>query len=56
MKRFALRLPDELHAWLSTYSESQGRSINEQILWLLRRERVRAGKRVDQPEPEGDPT
>jgi hypothetical protein len=52
MKRFALRLPDDLHTWLAAYAAGQGRSINEEVLWLLRREQQRAGRREGVPDAE----
>lgn len=36
MKRFALRTPDELHEKVAARAEQDGRSINNEILHLLR--------------------
>lgn len=37
MKRFALRLPDDLHEQLKEVAEGERRSLHAQILWLLER-------------------
>lgn len=44
VKVYALRLPHELYAWLTAYAAGQGRSMNEQIIWILRQEAATARK------------
>lgn len=38
-KRLSLRLPEELYAWLSAYAEAHDRSMNAQLVAILRQER-----------------
>ncbi|MEP3527957.1 MAG: toxin-antitoxin system HicB family antitoxin [Sulfitobacter sp.] len=35
-KRITLRLPPDLHASLTEIAQREGRSLNNQIVWLLR--------------------
>ena len=35
--RFQLRLPTELHEWVVKGAEANDRSMNNQIIWLLRK-------------------
>jgi hypothetical protein len=48
-----LRLPDDLHAWLTALAERERRSLNSQVIVIL--ERVRAEmegrERDDRPQP-----
>lgn len=37
MKHVNLRLPDELHAELAEAARADERSLNSEIIWLLRR-------------------
>lgn len=52
MKRFSLRLPDDLHAWLEAEAEASRRSINDQLLYLVEQARKRAEKREKKPKEE----
>jgi hypothetical protein len=45
-----LRVPDELHAWLTELAEAERRSLNAQVVVLL--ERVR--REVEREQREGD--
>lgn len=35
MKRYSLRLPDDLHDYLKRWAERERRSLNDQLLWIL---------------------
>jgi hypothetical protein len=37
MKSISVRIPDDLHARVKTASESDRRSLNAEILWLIER-------------------
>lgn len=43
--RFALRLPPDLHAALVALARREGRSVNQQIVQILRAEIRREGRR-----------
>ena len=37
MKKFTLRIPDDLHESIRTSAEREQRSMHGQIIWLLRK-------------------
>jgi hypothetical protein len=39
--KFNLRLPKNLYEWLKVFADQQGRSINAQIVQLIKEERER---------------
>lgn len=37
VKRFVLRLPDDVHGQLTNWAADEGRSLHGLIMWIIRR-------------------
>lgn len=37
LKRFVIRLPEDVHKQLVEWSEAEGRSLHNLLMWIIRR-------------------
>jgi hypothetical protein len=55
MIRFSLRIPDDLHAWLTEQGRREHRSLNSEVIHLLEAARAVAITEVNSVDPCAQP-